>query len=304
MSGGFYETTVNVSSEQRRFEGVDEDIHLVTLVPPVGVRAVMLFVHGHGEFASRYVELFSPLVDGLGIKVMIPDLPGHGISTGKRGHVRHLDQIARLFSCLADEARGDAALPLFLAGHSMGGLIAAWLTLRHEIQPDAVWMASPLLVPGKAKSPLILAAAKILDKIAPTLVIHNGVKESDCYEMGETSEPAADSDADKWQPVEVVHRWISMRLGMELVRAEKRVWSESVELWPGDTPLLLTQGGRDPVCPPENAREFARGLEKAGMIVRYHEFPDALHEPHRDGHADELSRAVADWLVGQMPPAR
>ena len=292
-----------MNSEQRQFDGVDEDIHLVTLVPSVDTRAVMLFVHGHGEFVSRYVELFAPLVDGLGIKIVMPDLPGHGMSTGKRGHVRRLDQIATLYSQLADEERGAESLPIFLAGHSMGGLIAAWLTLEHQIQPDAVWMASPLLVPGKAKSPLILTAAKFLDKIAPTLVIHNGVKESDCYVMGEKGEIPADDNADKWQPVEMVHRWISMRLGMELVRAEKRVWSESAELWPSDTPLLLTQGGKDPVCPPENSREFVRGLEASGRAVRYHEFPDALHEPHRDGHADELARLVADWLAEQLDAA-
>lgn len=293
-----------MNSEQRRFDGVDEDIHLVTLVPSADVRAVMLFVHGHGEFASRYVELFAPIVDDLGIKILMPDLPGHGMSTGKRGHVRHLNQIAVLFSQLASEERSTKQLPLILAGHSMGGLLTAWLTLAHQIQPDAVWMASPLLVPGKAKSPLILAVAKILDKIAPTLVIHNGVKESDCYDVSDKGRIPADNNADKWQPVEVVHRWISMRLGMELVRAEKRVWAKSAELWPMATPLLLTQGGKDPVCPPENSREFVRRLKAAGRTVRYHEFPDALHEPHRDGHADELARLVAEWLVEQLEAIR
>jgi len=295
---------VKVNSEQRQFEGVDEDIHLLTLVPPADPRAVMLFVHGHGEFVSRYVELFAPLVDELGIKILMPDLPGHGMSTGKRGHVRHLGQIATLFSQLAEEARSKEELPLFLAGHSMGGLIAAWLTLAHQINLDAVWLSSPLLVPGKAKSPFVLAAAKFLDKIAPTIVIHNGVKESDCYVGGDESEILADDNADKWQPIEVVHRWISMRLGMELVRAERHVWAKSTELWPVDTPLLFTQGGKDPVCPPENARKFTRGLEEAGRTVHYHEFPDALHEPHRDGHADELARIVADWLTTQLETSR
>lgn len=291
---------MKVNSEQRRFEGVDEDIHLVTLVPSADLRGVILFVHGHGEFASRYCELFAPLVDGLGIKIAMPDLPGHGMSTGKRGHVSHLNQIALLFSQLAAEERSAGPLPLFLAGHSMGGLLTAWLTLAHQIQPDAIWMASPLLVPGKAKSPWILAAAKLLDKIAPTLVIHNGVKESDCYDVSDKAEIPADENADKWQPVEVVHRWISMRMGMELVRAEKRVWSKSAELWPMETPLLLTQGGKDTVCPPENSREFVQRLEAAGRTVRYHEFPDALHEPHRDGHSDELTQIVADWLTEQL----
>ena len=292
---------MKVHSEQRQFEGVDEEIHLITLTPDTAQRATLLFVHGHGEFVSRYTELFAPLVDTLGIKILMPDLPGHGVSTGKRGHMRDLGQVATLFHQLSDEAKKSAdGLPLFLAGHSMGGLLSAWLVLEQGMRPDAVWIGSPLLVPGKAKPPLVVAVAKLLDKLAPTMVIHNGVKESDCYTMEDAADFPAETDADKWQPVEVVHRWISMRLGMELVRAENQVWSESMDHWPVDIPLIFTQGGKDPVCPPENGREFTRRLKEAGRDVTYHEFPEALHEPHRDGHSGELMSLVTDWFSGQL----
>ncbi|QQL46136.1 alpha/beta fold hydrolase [Sulfuriroseicoccus oceanibius] len=297
------------SSERVMIPGMDGQTNVLTLRPEPGVavRGGWLFVHGHGEYARRYVELFADSV-AAGWVVVIPDLPGHGLSDGKRGHLRSFGELAALFrwceQTLADEVGGDERI--VLGGHSMGGLVVAWLVATGVVRPAAVWMGSPLLDPSYNKPWALVAMARVLDVLCPRMVISNGVDESHCYalEVGDSPEMRedVDPDADKFEREEMVHRWISMRLGMELLRAADEVWRVVPAAWPKGVPLVFTQGAKDPVCPVEVARQFVDQMAAGGHVdVRFHEMEDALHEPHRDAHREQLLEAVRSVLEQWVP---
>lgn len=266
------------------------------------LRGGVLFVHGHGEYAARYEEVFSELVDD-GWVVMVPDLPGHGLSDGKRGHLKSFDELAAIYSTLQDELRQVVGPDgsICLGGHSMGGLVAAWLVVRKVVSPDAVWMGSPLLSPTHNKPWWLVQVAKALDVLLPRMVISSGVNESHCYalEVGDSPalRPDVDPHADKFDHEEVVHRWISMRLGVELMRAAECVWDGVPQQWPSNVPLFFTQGAEDPVCPAAIARKFCNQLASDGREnVLYHELPGALHEPHRDAKCGEMLACVFEFF--------
>ena len=60
----------------RQFDWLPED-------PP---RGAAILVHGHGDCAERHASTVTPLLDR-GIACTAIDLPGHGYSPGKRGHI-------------------------------------------------------------------------------------------------------------------------------------------------------------------------------------------------------------------------
>ncbi len=55
--------------------------------PGENLRAMMILVHGLGEHIQRYLA-WAELFKGEGIGFTGVDLPGHGSSDGKRGHIK------------------------------------------------------------------------------------------------------------------------------------------------------------------------------------------------------------------------
>ena len=94
-----------------------------------GEGAPLVLVHGLGGAASNWVELAPELVRRY--RVLVPDLPGHGRSSPLPA-APTLSPFADLLAALI--AREDMA-PAAVIGHSLGGVVALRLALRH---PDAV----------------------------------------------------------------------------------------------------------------------------------------------------------------------
>src|SRR6187200_1472381 len=101
-------------------------------LPDGPVRDVIAIAHGYAEHGGRYGNLVERLVP-LGFAIYALDHRGHGRSEGPRGHVgRFAEFIADLHAFrvrVEEEQRGK---PLFMLGHSMGGLITAHYLLVHS----------------------------------------------------------------------------------------------------------------------------------------------------------------------------
>ena len=76
---------------------------------------------------------------GAGYTVYAMDLRGHGRSDGPRCFVRRFDQYLDDLDLFLDRVHGrEPGKPLFLFGHSMGGLIAAkWAITRRVRQANS-----------------------------------------------------------------------------------------------------------------------------------------------------------------------
>ena len=102
-----------------------------------------LIVHGFGEHSGRYGHVAEALVSA-GLEATAFDLRGHGGSQGTRAFVEHfddyLDDVDAVLATLDDE---QADTPLFLLGHSMGGLVAALWVLERGVSPAGLILSSP-----------------------------------------------------------------------------------------------------------------------------------------------------------------
>ena len=78
--------------------------------PGNNLRALILMVHGHGEHVLRY-EHWAELFNRNNIGFTGVDLPGHGRSDGKRGHVRNEAILNEMIDVLISECGKTFAGP-------------------------------------------------------------------------------------------------------------------------------------------------------------------------------------------------
>ena len=264
-------------------------VHPADAVP---VRAEVIFYHGQGDYAERYLDVLHPFTNR-GIRCTITELPGHVRSPGKRGHCGDAQLLDSVIKDTLEVIVSRGNLPHGVMGHSMGGLLAA----RHLVLagqgvfpvPGFAWLSSPLLELGQNRLPFFLICSRLLAPLLPSLTCSTGVVREACSATSEERENVTASPPKQ----QLWHNRISLGWAITLLDFAELLSQQIGEI-PEAVPLLYTQGGQDPVCLPELAREtFAR---LPNQKKRYEELEDMRHEPFRGDGSQHLFAALDDWL--------
>jgi alpha-beta hydrolase superfamily lysophospholipase len=139
--------------------------------PSTQPTAEILLVHGYGEHSGRYEHVAQRLCDA-GFAVTSLDHRGHGRSTGvERGTVDNFDLLVDdLASVVTDLSSGTSdGVPLFVYGHSMGGLATVRLAERGDERFAGLIITGPALQTAASVPKPVLAIANALGRIAPNL---------------------------------------------------------------------------------------------------------------------------------------
>ncbi len=246
-------------------------------------RAAVAVVHGLGEHSGRYASVVDHLVPR-GFAVHGFDLRGHGRSPGQRGHVDSWSQYRDDVDAFLRTIRGEGGgLPLFLLGHSMGGLIVLDYVLR---RPDAVAGAvasAPGLEPVGVASPAKVALARLLSRLWPRFSLDVGL---DVTAVSRDPEVVSAYENDPLR-----HCRGSVRWGTESLAAIERIKARAGEV---KTPLLMIQGGDDRLVSPAGARRFFDRVSFPDKEL--HVYEGGYHEPHNDVDRDRVLHDLASWL--------
>lgn len=145
---------------EARFEVLDGLFVLKYFHTPSRGLPALLTIHGQGEHCGRYAHLPHFFKDRFD-EIWTFDLPGHGRSSGIRGHVEHFDDYVSATEKVYAKIQSR---PIRVLGHSMGGLIALRFLLKHpEIERAAV--TSPLLALGVPVPKLKKWAGEVLNHV-------------------------------------------------------------------------------------------------------------------------------------------
>ena len=248
----------------------------------VGLRGVIILVHGLGEHAGRYALLAEQL-NRWGFAVRGYDQCGHGESGGPRGSLptdtRLLDDLADIVD--STRARMPKNTPLIVLGHSLGGLVAARFVSLALRPIDGLVLSSPALDPGLNIVQKFLLA--VLPKVMPNLRVGNGVRPQFI-----SHDPAVVAAylADR-----LVHNRISGRLGRFIATAGLKIFDEAPR-WTVQT--LLLYAGDDRLVNPAGSRRFAAAAP-AG-VVRAICFESMYHEIFNELDVRPVFAALKQWL--------
>jgi alpha-beta hydrolase superfamily lysophospholipase len=248
---------------------------------------VLAVVHGYGEHSARYHLLAGEVVPR-GLAVYTFDLRGHGRSGGRRGHIRgfsdYLDDVA-LF--LAAVRREQPQVPLFLTGHSLGGLIAARCA---EVDAGlsaagvaGLILSSPFLRVRLPVSPLKLAAARVLSRVAPAVDIGNPLRVED---LSHDPEVLAGTSADTLN-----HRVATARWAVETLSAQGAALVEAGRL---RLPLLLLYAGDDRIADPGASEELFAAAASADKTA--HRYDGLFHEIFNEVGREQVAADLAAWV--------
>jgi len=271
--------------EEGFFEGVRGlRIYRQCWLPEGEPKAVLLIVHGLGEHCGRYTNVVNHLVPR-GYALYGLDHVGHGRSEGAREYVeRFEDFVDTLDTYRGIVAQAQPDKPLFLYGHSMGGLItASYLLDRQAGLAGAILSAALTRVPENISAATV-AVGRVLSRLVPKA----GVLALDV--TGVSRDPAV-VQAYVDDPL-VFHGKTPARLSAELLRAMQRITAEASKI---TLPVFILQGSGDRLVNPGDAR-FLHGA--VGSVDKTLKVYDGLyHEAHNEPERATVLGDVEAWLA-------
>jgi acylglycerol lipase len=246
--------------------------------------ARVLLVHGLGEHSSRYAHVGKFFSDA-GITLTGFDLLGHGKTDGQRGHADSYDDYCREIDVfLAELNSKDPSLPVFLYGHSMGGLIVLYYSLLKKPQNvKGVVCTSPGLKPGYPVPAWKTTIGNMLYTIAPKFSMENGLP------LDGISHDKAVVAAYKADPLN--HPYLSARMGMDLIRNGLLVSEKASEM---SLPVLLMVGSDDQLVNPEAVIQFGKDAHPNTTLKVW---DGGYHELHNDTCKQDVLKTMTSWIT-------
>jgi alpha-beta hydrolase superfamily lysophospholipase len=254
--------------------------------PDKQAHATLVIVHGLSDHCNRYTNLVNGLVPR-GIAIYIFDQLGHGRSPGSRGHIDSFIEYREDLHAFMQLVAGiESEIPLFLMGHSMGGLIVLDYGLQYPQDINGVIASAPHLGDPPV-SPVVLTLGRLLSGIWPGLTLDNGLDKD-----GISRDPGV---VQAYQDDPLVHGKGTPRLSTELSIAVANTQANAANFQP---PLLIYHGSADRLTSPEASRRFYDKVSSSNK--RYISYEGGYHEGHNDLHRERVIIDVGQWMEEQI----
>jgi alpha-beta hydrolase superfamily lysophospholipase len=253
----------------------------------VRTRAVLVNLHGLGDHSNLYPSIAAHF-PVRGIAVYAYDMRGNGRSPGQRAYLRDWGEYRGDLRAFVDRVREwEGQVPIFLLGHSLGGLVVLDFALHHPEGIAGVIAAAPAL--GEVGVPsYLMALGRIMSRIWPRFSLEVGM---DLSGLARDAAVIQNVLADP-----LFHRRGTARLSTEVIQAIARVQSRADEL---SVPLLMLHGSADRMVLPEGSRDFFRKVRSADR--EFQEYPGAYHALFADVNQREVLEDVGRWLEVRIP---
>lgn len=253
-------------------------------------RSIVCLVHGLGEHTSRYAHV-AEAFGREGFALFGADLRGHGRSGGARGHISSIEDFMKDIDLLLEQARlRYPDLPLFLYGHSLGGIQVLYYGLTRKPNLSGVIATSPGLHTALEQQRLKVFLAKALGVLFPTMTLASGL------EAKYLSRDPKVVEAYIRDPL--VHDKVTFGFGRTMTGVTRWTLEHAGEF---PLPLLLMHGKADKIAFPSSSVEFAAALKDKGTLVLW---DDAYHEVHNEAEKDEFLKTINLWMGARLQEAK
>jgi acylglycerol lipase len=279
------------SITEGRFDGVGGlKIFYRSWRPEQTARGVVVIVHGFNSHSGYYLWTAAQLT-AAGFAVYALDHRGRGKSEGERYYVEkaadYVADVATFVTLAKSEHRG---LPVFMLGHSAGGVISCTYALDHQQELAGLICESfAFRVPAPD---FALAVVKGLSHIAPHAHVLK-LKNEDFSRDPElvrfmNEDPLIDNEV---QPTLTV---------AEMVRADERLEREFPRL---TLPLFIMHGTADKATRPSGSQMFYDSASSTDKTLKLYEAyaHDLLNDVGKEAVMDDIVRWIETRLPASLP---
>jgi acylglycerol lipase len=276
----------SVASEERLDGAGGLRIFVRSWRPETARRAVVAIVPGFNSHSGYYVWAAEQFT-AMGLAVYAVDLRGRGLSDGERFYVQNFADYVSDAGLVVDLARTrEPGLPLFLLGHSAGGVIACIYAL--ENQDKLAGFICESFAHQVPAPDFALAVLKGLSHLAPHAHVLRLKNEDFSRDPAVVQKMNGDPlIAHEVQPTQTV-------AGM--VRADERLKQEFPDV---KLPLLILHGSLDKATKPSGSQFFydsAGSKDKTIHIYGGH-FHDLLNDVGKEVVIDDIK----NWILARLP---
>ena len=238
------------------------------------------------QFARRAVWLDGRTIRRRRVRRLALDLRGRGLSEGERFFVEDIaDYVADVANTIALAKSRHAGLPVFLLGHSAGGVVSATFVLDNQSALAGFICESfafQVPAPGFA-----LAAIKGISHVAPRLPVLK-LKNED-FSRDPKAVQALNSDpltAHEAQPAITV---------AALVRADERLREEFPRI---TLPVLIMHGTEDKATVCHGSEFFHQTVGSRDKTLKLYE--GHYHDLLNDIGKEQVFEDIRQWIEGRL----
>jgi len=274
------ETLVNAMREEK-IEGAAGKLLIRSLRPTGMTRGIVMIVPGFNAHSGYYGWVADQLVAN-GLATYAVDLRGRGQSDGERFYVEDLKEYVNDVEKLAAVIKSrEPNLPVFLLGHSAGGVVSCCYTLDHQSELKGLIcedFAFQVPAPDFA-----LAVLKGLSHVAPHA--HVFKLNNQLFSRDPKAVEAMNDDPlikNETQPTSTM---------AAMVRADERLKKEFSLI---KLPVLILHGTEDKVTKPSGSQFFYDNAGSSDKTVKFYE--GSYHDSLADIDKDKVMADIKAWI--------
>lgn len=246
------------------------EIHNVT-----NPKGIVIITHGIA-LHSIYYRKMAELLNQSGYAVVLYDVRGHGKSQGKRGDIKSVFQFTSdLNELVVYTKKNNEHLPVYLLGHSMGGIITKVYATLYDNFDGSLILSSP-------NNSQRLGLFGLL----PTALFGSLKIKTDFSDPRLSHFPASDN-VDPYALKYFTYRLIIQTLKKGTQHIEKNISKYN-------KPVLIMHGSDDKLVPPSMSKDFYDSLkskDKTLIIVE-----GGYHNLNDDIVTEKAVESIVQWL--------
>lgn len=239
-----------------------------------------IVVHDAGDHGAHYEKLADKLA-AAGWMVSLPDLRGHGMSEGERGHTTGIPEPVRdIHSVREHVAYRIPDIKSVVIGIGSGALWAMAYALKHQDEVHALVLATPLMKSNFGAPQKVGGVMGLFKKVTPL---------SPCVIPWRASDMLTQpGDMGLWNADPKRDNTVTKGTVDAIEKAIAEVPAKYAAL---GMPTLVLAGSDDPICTPADAAAFAEQLGAKYAVVE-----DARHSLFHGPTSQAAIDLVVDWL--------